>query len=147
MGCTTVEGVTTQTDCMIYSGYKDPDGYGRWDVRINGAKKTFLAHRLVYEMTHGVLPQGVVVRHTCDNPPCVNPFHLVTGTHVDNQADKVARGRQAKGEALGSSKLTEAAVREIRQSADSWQALAVKFSVTEGTIRAAAHRQTWKHVA
>lgn len=52
-----------------------------------------LVHTFVYQEVVGPIPDGNVVRHTCDNPPCVNPRHLVLGTHADNQGDMVARGR------------------------------------------------------
>lgn len=51
------------------------------------------AHRLSYRLFKGPLEPGQVVRHTCDNPCCVNPYHLLAGTHKDNTADMIARGR------------------------------------------------------
>lgn len=55
-----------------------------------------------------------MLRHACDNPLCCNPDHLLTGTQQDNINDKVARGRQAKGEAHGMSKLTTKQVERMR---------------------------------
>jgi hypothetical protein len=52
-----------------------------------------LVHRLSFIVFNGPLLPGQVVRHTCDNPPCVNPKHLIAGTHADNMADMVKRGR------------------------------------------------------
>lgn len=52
------------------------------------------AHRVAYWLTTGEWPADHVVRHTCDNPPCVNPAHLLLGTHSDNTQDKMDRGRQ-----------------------------------------------------
>ncbi len=40
--------------------------------------------------------RGWFVRHTCDNPPCINPLHLVRGTHAENMADMKAKGRAAR---------------------------------------------------
>lgn len=57
-------------------------------------RKHFYAHRVSWEMANGqTLDSSTVVRHTCDNPPCVNPAHLVIGTQGDNIADMTARGR------------------------------------------------------
>lgn len=62
-------------------------GYAR--VTYDG--KRVFAHRLVFFQTYGYWPD--VCRHTCDNPPCVNPEHLVDGTHGDNIRDMMERGR------------------------------------------------------
>jgi HNH endonuclease len=51
-------------------------------------------HRQVFFETNGFLPQ--VVRHTCDNPRCVNPAHLIAGTYSDNMQDRADRGRSPK---------------------------------------------------
>jgi hypothetical protein len=48
---------------------------------------------VAYAALTGPIPDGSDVRHDCDNPPCVNPDHLRTGTRSDNMQDCVQRGR------------------------------------------------------
>jgi hypothetical protein len=73
------------------------EGYGfcKW----NG--KTSIAHRVAYEIANQCSAMGMVVRHTCDNSACCNPSHLVLGSHADNVADRVERGRSATGQSHG----------------------------------------------
>jgi hypothetical protein len=74
----------------------DRSGYGQFNIK----SAPVLAHRHAYTTWKGEIPTGLLVRHTCDNRKCVNPEHLIVGTHQDNSNDAVERNRQAKGEAL-----------------------------------------------
>lgn len=67
------------------------------------------AHTVAYELTYGPIPDGLVVRHTCDRPPCVNPAHLLVGTQADNLNDMWVRGRANPGgrNSHGSTSTTE----------------------------------------
>lgn len=80
--------------CWEWSGSKDNKGYGILSSYKGGA--SIKAHRLSYEMANGEIPSGMVIRHKCDNPTCVNPSHLEIGTQKDNVRDMVARGRMNK---------------------------------------------------
>jgi hypothetical protein len=71
--------------CWLWRGKRNQKQYGRY--RKAGA------HRIVFAYHNGGLDPNLVVRHTCDNPLCVNPDHLLSGTHADNMRDKVDRGR------------------------------------------------------
>jgi hypothetical protein len=73
------------------------------------------AHRITYSLYKGMVNTGLVVRHSCDNPPCVNPKHLLLGTHADNMLDKVLRGRAPKGDSHSRSIITEQETEEIKQ--------------------------------
>lgn len=77
-------------DCIVGPGRR----YGV--VRHDGGRQT-AAHRASYMVHHGPIPEGMVVRHSCDNPPCVNPDHLSIGTYADNERDKIERGRHTFG--------------------------------------------------
>jgi DNA-binding NarL/FixJ family response regulator len=66
-----------------------------------------------YELHRGPIPDGLQVLHRCDVRACVNPDHLFLGTHDDNMADKVAKGRQVRGEHHGLVRFSDARVCEI----------------------------------
>jgi hypothetical protein len=51
------------------------------------------AHRASFEFYKGVIPEGMLVCHTCDNPPCINPKHLFLGTNKTNRQDAKRKGR------------------------------------------------------
>jgi len=86
-------------DCWPWMG-GTVKGYGQFKVQGRMLK----AHRVAFLIANGLDPVGLMVRHTCDNPPCCNGGHLIKGTGADNQADCIARGRNnpASGERHGS---------------------------------------------
>lgn len=96
-------------DCWLWARYRHPSGYGQFSH--------MQAHRVAWELTHGPIPEGVVVCHRCDNPSCVNPDHLFLGTDAENIADRDAKGRGPRGLRNGRAVLTPDRVGELRAAA------------------------------
>jgi hypothetical protein len=89
------EKVEKRSDgCWEWVAGKNKAGYGR--MIVDGVPQ--LAHRLSYAMRFGAIPKGLCVCHHCDNPGCVRPEHLFTGTHGDNVRDAQWKGRMPKNE-------------------------------------------------
>lgn len=133
------------TGCLLWPASISDTGYGSWVV--DG--KTRNAHRVAYEKAFGPIPDGLSVLHRCDVRACCNPDHLFLGTQADNMADASAKGRMSRGEARHNARLTESAVRAIRQSRAagvSSLVLAREFGVSPRTIRDVGNRHTWKHL-
>jgi hypothetical protein len=81
--------------CWEWQGGKFKNGYGMFNAGrfADGRQDTRYTHRLAYELSHGPIPDGLVVRHDCDNKACCNPYHLQVGTQADNLMDASRRGR------------------------------------------------------
>ena len=80
-------------DCWPWIGDTCGNGYAR--LKWEGVN--MYAHRVAFMVSGGVLTPGLVVMHTCDNPPCCNPAHLRQDTYSANTRDAVAKGRWIQG--------------------------------------------------
>lgn len=100
--------VDGRTGCWVWqAALWNEDGYGTLGIKENGKWKRVGAHRFSYEHYKGLIPKGLYVCHTCDNPSCVNPEHLFLGTQTDNMSDCKRKGRRPSfvGEKNPNSKL------------------------------------------
>lgn len=150
--------------CWLWTNRPDSSGYGVAYFK----RRMIRASRLAWETFRGEIPSGIFVCHHCDNRTCVNPDHLFLGTHADNMADMVSKGRQfngggllgarnpmwqksskswvKRGEEHPQAKLTASAVAEIRQLATggyTQTALAKSYGVSRATIGAILRGKIW----
>lgn len=129
--------------CWLWTGRRDKDGYGTSGIG--------RANRVAWEYTHGPVPEGLSILHSCDNPPCVRPDHLYAGTPAKNMEDRAQRGHYDIGEAHPMAILTETKVHEIRatyvpRKNGGMIALGQRFGVGTSTIQAIISRKIWKHI-
>jgi len=139
--------IKTPEGCWDWSGGTTTFGYARFKV----AYKMYYGHRISYELHKGTIPEGFLVRHSCDNPKCTNPNHLVLGTHEDNNQDKIERNRQAYGESHGNAKIKEIDVKEIQELV-AWKTLTDReisslLNTSLHTVQSIKYGRTWKHLA
>jgi hypothetical protein len=128
--------------CWEWTACTYLDGYGQF--RLNNQLSP--AHRVAYTLTKGEIPDGLMVRHTCDNRLCSNPSHLILGTHANNMKDRQERKRQAKGQYNGNSKLTDKQAMEIYNSPLSQHKLAKLYNICTSNISLIKHKKIWKHI-
>lgn len=134
----------TPDGCWQWLACTDRKGYGLFSIR----SKHRGAHRVSWEIANGrSVPAGLVVMHSCDSPGCVNPEHLSVGTGLENNADKVAKGRHPEGAAASfPKKLDRNDVLVIRTASATSAALSRQFGISESMIRAVRSRKAWAHV-
>jgi hypothetical protein len=136
--------IKSESECWNWKAFKNNKGYGQFTIY----KQTIRSHRFSYQLSYGEIPEDKIIRHKCDNPSCVNPKHLEIGTHVDNVADRVNRGRSLFGERHPRTILTEVEVIEILGLKSKARAkdLGTKYGVGEGTIHNIWARRSWAHL-
>jgi len=112
-----IEYKIDSNNCWICTSHKANNCNGIAYPRVTRNGKVQTVAKFMFLKYKGQLPEGHLIRHKCDNPLCINPEHLETGTHEDNMRDKVERNRCAslKGSDNPSAKLTEDKVLEIRK--------------------------------
>lgn len=134
--------------CWEWQGYRLYNGYGRfWMSHLKWPDVEY-AHRVAYWLEHGDLPKRGVVRHTCDNPACVNPAHLRLGSQADNIADCISRGRHVGTKGQRFHHLPEMVVRVMRRlhPALNYTEIASIWGVGRQTVMRIVKRQAWRNV-
>jgi HNH endonuclease len=150
-----------ENGCWIWTGYlgkRKNKNYGHCHL----LPPEQMAHRVSYILFNGPIPEGMQILHNCDNPPCVNPNHIRSGTAQDNVNDRVNRGRSRhpSGTEHGRSKLTSNQIAKIRSSyvpgkaggkrgkpgalKNSARYLAEKYGVTKRTILLIIRNESYK---
>src|SRR6516164_4404309 len=125
-----------ENGCWEWTGYRQSAGYGQ--IEIDG--KRWLTHRLSWALHHDNEEPGDLILHHCDNKPCCNPAHLYEGTHADNWADAVARGRHTGDIPIEHKrkprvrKLTHDQVKEIAASTGPLAATAERYGCSVVTV-------------
>lgn len=128
-------------ECWPWHGDQDKDGYGVfvWYGKRRGA------HTLALEFSTGEhKAEGLDTRHSCDNPPCVNPAHLSFGTRQENVQDMISRGREARQGKLSDSQIIE--IRERRAAGARQIDLAQQYGVSGGQISMIVRGHRWPEV-
>ena len=138
-------------NCWVWTGAITKFGYGKFSVAKNMWE---LAHIVSWVLANGPVPDGLFVMHRCDNPPCIRPSHLMTGTAKDNAQDMISKGRwgypSAKGVRNRGAKLTNEQVIAIRErfaAGEPRKALSAKYGISPGTASKIINGRSWRHVA
>jgi len=121
--------INPDTQCWEWTASYARGGYGQFFTSILDGRQWHRAHRFSYIAHKGEIPDDCVVMHTCDNPKCVNPDHLITGTQADNIKDRDGKNR---GHWCKSFRAID--VRSIKDSHRSDRELASEFNCSPGHI-------------
>lgn len=153
--------VPSENGCIEWRGPTGSNSFGQ--IHFRGVSTR--ASRAMWQLSNGPIPDGLVVMHSCDNPPCVNIDHLSLGTNRENIDDMLRKGRSAKGDKNGrrrhperfkhvrilgtqskSSKINEDIVRQIRASSLTLSEDAARFGISDVAVSKVRRRKLWAWV-
>lgn len=118
--------------CWLWTAATDKHGYGMlWNGKFMDR-----AHRLFYAAHTGKAIVGINVLHDCDNPSCVNPNHLHSGTQAQNLKERTVRGRSGR-------KINLQIADEIRSSQGTQREIAKKFDVDQNLVHLIKKGKIW----
>lgn len=138
--------------CWLWTGAVKDGGYGCFTMKVDGRKRGISAHTAMHLLFRGPVPPGHDVCHACDNPACVNPDHIFTGTRAQNVRDMIRKGRAPRrpaGARHPLARMSEETVIRMRaqhRSGRSIYSLAKEYGVNSGSAHDAIKGITWKHV-
>ena len=122
-------------ECWPWLGVVGKNEYGRFMIK----SCRFQAHRAAWIFANNRdIPDGLCIRHLCNNPTCCNPVHLAIGTHQDNMRDRYSQP--------GATKLSEDGVREmfcLRDEGWTLAALAKRYGIGKTQVRRVLSRKNW----
>lgn len=149
--------VTNVRGCWLWLASRRSGGYGQFAL---DGRRRIRASRFAWELTYGAIESNLFVLHECDNPPCCNPTHLFLGTHGDNMADMVAKGRTKSGNRrVNSAEDIAIFVENVRRLSDnqidfcrrrhqegaSLRQIAREVGVTHTTVMRLVNNVSWKN--
>ena len=144
-----IEYIIDENGCFNCTSHKHNSPRSYPNVTYDGKTETMARH--IYKECFGEIPEGMVLRHKCDNYSCINPEHLTIGTNKQNRQDMVERGRAFRpiGNINGMSKLDTVNVVEIKglKGTATQQKVADMFGLSRETIRDIWNGRRWGHVS
>jgi hypothetical protein len=126
-------------ECWEWAAALNKGGYGVFGT--NHDYGTQLSHRIAYILTHGKIPQGILILHSCDNRSCCNPIHLFQGSHKDNTQDMWNKGRS------GRNKVTPRQALLIRSDTRPPMIIAKEHGITLNMVYKIKSHHSWSQVS
>ena len=135
-----------ENGCIEYTGYIDSDGYGKISIGPRDDRVKIGTHRWALQFALGgvILKPHIFACHHCDNPKCVCPTHLYPGTHQENMADMVAKGRSAV--VKNNCKLTVDELKDVKYGKEPYSYYVNKYDIAKSTVSDIRNGITWPEI-
>lgn len=136
---------TNENGCILWNRSLDHKGYGVYRVQLNsGSFYKLRAHKMSYLIFNGAIQDGLVVRHTCDNPQCCNPKHLILGTVQENNIDSLVRMTRLSKAKFSRDEVLK--IRELKKEGFSFKKLAEQFNTSISSIQGIINHTTYSYI-
>lgn len=134
-------------ECRVWTGPKSVNRGAKRTYGITSVTgKNVAAHRVSYAIFRGPVPSNLSVLHRCDNPLCVNPWHLFLGNKLDNSLDMAVKKRSAYGTRNARSKHNEETVRQVYAAKGRHADIAAQFGMCKSTVDHIKSGRQWSHI-